>query len=234
MKFKFHYIILMALIVIAASCKKDTFEPPQSYLKGRLVYNGQALNLEYAQVPIQLYQSGFGKKGAITGTAAQDGSYSFLLFNGDYKLIIPGVQGPFRWNQTTDSRDSLSVTVSGDQTLDLQVTPYYLVENAQYSVNGRDITVNFDINKVITDANAKDIESVTLYINKTQFVSAAGDGNVVNTGMAGTEITSLNDLTLTATVPNLTPTQNYVFVRVGLRIAGVEDMIFSPLQKITM
>ncbi|RVT97304.1 DUF3823 domain-containing protein [Mucilaginibacter limnophilus] len=234
MKFKFHYIILMALIIMAASCKKDTFEPPQSTLKGRLVYNGQALNLEYAQVPIQLYQSGFGKKGAITGTAAQDGSYSFLLFNGDYKLIIPGAQGPFRWNQTTGDRDSLSVSVSGDQTLDLQVTPYYLIENAQYNASGRDITVNFNINKVIIDANAKDIESVALYINKTQFVSGAGDGNIANANMAGTDITSMNNVTLTATVPNLTPTQNYVFVRVGLKIAGVEDMIFSPLQKITL
>ncbi|MCC8408399.1 DUF3823 domain-containing protein [Mucilaginibacter sp. UR6-1] len=232
MKYRFHLIILMILTAGLASCKKDNYEAPQSTFKGRLVYNGNPINVEYEKVSIELYQSGFGKVGAINGTVAQDGGFSFLLFDGDYRLIIPNSQGPFRWNQTTGNRDTLSVKVSGDQTLDLQVTPYYLVEDAQYNVSGREVTATFDINKVITDANAKDIENVTLFINKTQFVS--GTDNIVNAGVAGADITSLNNVTLKATVPNITPTQNYVFARVGIKIAGVEDLIFSPLQKLTL
>lgn len=233
MKLKFHYIILMALTVLAASCTKDTLEAPQSSLKGRLVYNGQAINVEHNQVPIELYQPGFGKTGAITSTVMQDGGYSFLLFNGDYKLIIPGTQGPFRWNQTTGNRDTLAVKVSGNQTLDLQVTPYYLVNNAQYTVTGRDVKATFAISKIITDANAKNIESVALFVNKTQFVS--GSDNIKSESIAGSSITNMASVTITAAgVPAIVPAQNYVFVRVGLKIAGVDDWIFSPLQKISI
>jgi hypothetical protein len=35
------------------------------------------------------------------------------------------------------------------------------------------------------------------------------------------------------TIPTIVPTQNYVFARVGIKIAGVEDRIFSPVQKLT-
>jgi hypothetical protein len=30
------------------------------------------------------------------------------------------------------------------------------------------------------------------------------------------------------------PTQNYVFARIGVKIAGVEDLIFSPVQKVQL
>jgi hypothetical protein len=233
MKFKFHYLILMALTVFVASCKKDTYSPPQSALKGRLVYNGEPINVQYNMVPIELYQSGFGLKGAIVGQVAQDGSFSFLLFDGDYKLIIPGTQGPFRWNQTTGSRDTLAVKVSGNQTLDIPVTPYYVVNNAQYTVTGRDVKATFGVTKVITDANAKDIESVALFVNKTQFVSS--NDNIKSASIAGSAIVNPASITVTAAaVPAITPAQNYVFVRVGIKIAGIEDWIFSPLQKISI
>jgi hypothetical protein len=35
-------------------------------------------------------------------------------------------------------------------------------------------------------------------------------------------------------VPAIVPTQNYVYARVGVKIAGVEDMIFSPVVKVTL
>ncbi len=232
MRFNFKYIILVALTVVVASCKKDTKEAPKASFKGRLVYNGTPINVEQNQVPVELYQSGFGKRGAIVGNVTQDGAFSFLLFNGDYKLIIPGVQGPFRWNQSGATRDSLSVNISGDKTMDLEVMPYYLINDVKYSVSGRAVTAAFSVNKIITDANARDIERVTLYVNKTQFVSSNGDENVANNGIAGSAVTGT--VNLTATVPTLTPTQGYVFARVGLKIAGVDDMIYSPLQKITL
>jgi hypothetical protein len=38
---------------------------------------------------------------------------------------------------------------------------------------------------------------------------------------------------LSVTVPAIIPTQTFVYARIGLKIAGLEDMIFSPLQKVT-
>ncbi|TWR24953.1 DUF3823 domain-containing protein [Mucilaginibacter achroorhodeus] len=233
MKYKYSFIILFAIMWAITACKKDTYDAPSVTLKGRLVYNGEPINVEFNQVPFQLYQPGFGKTGAIVGTFGQDGSYSTLLFSGNYKMIIPNGQGPFRWNenQTTSQRDTLAVNVSGDQTLDINVTPYYLINNSQITAANNIVTAKFDISKVITDANARDIERVTLFINKTQFVS--GGDNVVQTSIEGSAITGLQNLSITTAIPALTPTQNYVFARVGLKIAGLEDLIFSPLVKVT-
>jgi hypothetical protein len=72
---------------------------------------------------------------------------------------------------------------------------------------------------------------VSLYINKTQFVS--GGDQIAGTDLAGSAITSLNNISMSVNVPGISPTQNYVFARVGIKIAGVEDMIFSPVVKVT-
>jgi len=183
-------------------------------------------------VPLQLYQYGFGKVGAINGDFSQEGLYSFSLFDGDYKLIIPNGQGPFLWKTDANGNpDSLAVTLRGSQTLDLEVTPYYMLRGATFTGGSGAVTANFSVIKVIADpAVAKDVERVTLYINKTQFVSGAD--NIASTDIAGADITDPDHVTLNVTVPATYPTQNYVYARVGLKIAGVEDMIFTPVVKV--
>ena len=152
------------------------------------------------------------------------------MFNGDYKFIVPNGQGPFLWPQTSAGNpDTVSITISGNQNMDIEVTPYYMIRAAQITGGSGSVSANFKTEKIITDANAKDIESVTLFINRTQFVS--GTDNVARTDLAGADITDPNNIHLTVAVPSLS--QSYVYARVGLKIAGVEDMIFSPLVQIT-
>ncbi len=231
MKIQFHYIVLIAVFASAVSCKKDNYEAPTSTLKGRIVYQGEAIGVERDQVPYELYQYGFGKVGALGSSFAQDGTFSALLFDGNYKFIIPNGQGPFMWKQTaTGAPDSLAITLSGTQTLDVDVTPYYMIRTPQITGSGGNVSATFKVEKIITDANAKDIDRVSLYINKTQFVSGAD--NIAITDLSGSAITDPNNITLSVKVPAIVPTQNYVFGRIGLKIAGVEDMIFSPVQKI--
>ena len=233
MKFKIHYIILLAIAFGAQSCKKDNYEAPSSTLSGRISYNGEEIGLEYNQVPLELYQPGFGKSGAITSTFDQDGSYSTLLFNGEYKLIIPNGQGPFRWQERAGGgRDTLNVSVTGNQTLDLEVTPYFMIHNATFATSGNNVNATCRIDQIITGADAREIESVTLFINKTQFVSRAD--NIANNEIGAAAITDPANVSMSVAVPAITPTQNYVFARIGLKISGVEDMIFSPLQKIQL
>ena len=235
MKIKFHFILLIAICASIISCKKDNYEAPSSKLSGHLVYNGDTLGVENNQVPFQLYQYGFGKVGPIDATFAQDGSYSALLFDGEYKLIVPNDQGPFMWEQTTTGiPDTVSITLRGSQVVDLEVMPFYMIRNPQITGSGTTVSATFKIEKIITDANAKDIERVNLYINKTQFVSGNGDQQVANAEISGGAIADPNNVSLTVSVPAIVPTQNYVFARIGLKIAGVEDMIFSPLQKIQL
>lgn len=231
MKIQFRQIVSIALCAVVFSCKKDNYEAPSSTLKGRIVYQGEAIGVERDQVPYELYQYGFGKVGPIGASFAQDGSFSALLFDGDYKFIIPNGQGPFMWKQTpTGAPDSLAITLRGTQTLDVDVTPFYMIRTPQITGGGGKVSATFKVEKIITDANAKDIERVSLYINKTQFVS--GGDNIGITDLGGADIVDPNNISLSVDVPTIVPTQNYVFGRIGVKIAGVEDMIFSPVQKV--
>lgn len=231
MKIKFQYFGLLLLIVSMAACKKDNFKAPSSTLQGKLVYNGEAVQVQYDRVSYELYQYGFGRVGAIGATFAQDGSYSAVLFDGQYKLIIPAGQGPFKWNEASGHRDSLTINLNGSQTLDLEVTPYYMIRTPQLTAASNTVTAMFKAEKIITDASDKDIEEVGVYINKTQFVSEAD--NIGKTTKAGSAITDPNAISLSVAIPSISPTQNYIFARIGIKIAGIEDRIYSPVTKLT-
>lgn len=232
MKVKYHFILLLVLGSIAYSCKKDNYASPTSALKGRLVYKGEAIQVEYDRVPFELYQYGFGKVGPINGTVAPDGTFSHLLFDGEYKFVIRPGQGPFLWPQSGGKADSISISVSGSKTMDIEVNPYYMIRTPQIAKAGTQATASFKLEKIITDAvNGKNVERVSLYINNTMFVS--GTDNIAKTDLAGSAITDPNNITLSVAIPVITPTQNYVFGRIGVKIAGVEDMIFSPVVKLT-
>ena len=243
MKMKLHSIILAALCIAVASCKKDNYDAPGSKLTGRIVYNGEAINVEYNQVPYQLFQFGFGKTGPVdagfggyTGTKstfAPDGSFSALLFDGDYKFTIPNGQGPFKWKTLpSGDPDTIAITLRGTQQLDVEVTPYYMIRTPNLTAGGGKVNGTFKIEKIITDTRAKDVEKAVLFINKTIFVS--NDNNIARAEIGGGAIADPNNISLSVTVPTLNPTQNYVFARIGVKTKDVEDWIFSPVQKIQL
>ena len=233
MKVSFQYILAFLCIIVLYSCKKDNYDAPSSMVSGRLVYQGAPIYVEYDRVSFQLFQFGFGKVGAMGGTFDQEGKYSMLLFDGEYKFTIPNGQGPFLWKKTTSGApDSLTINVRGAQTVDIEVTPYYMVRNPQLSASGQTVSGSFGLDKIIDGADGRDVERVSLYINKTLFVSGAN--NIATSSLSGSEITDLNNINLQVTVPAMTPSQNYVFARIGVKIAGVEDMIFSPIEKINL
>ncbi len=232
MKISFHHILLLVLISIVISCKKDNYDRPSSLLTGRILYKGEAIQVEYDRVPFELYQYGFGKVGPINGAITPEGTFSHLLFDGEYKFVIRPGQGPFVWPQTSGKSDSITINVNGNTVRDIEVEPYYMVRSPQLSVAGGRVTGTFKVEKIITDAREKGIEKATLFINKTMFVS--NDNNIARTELAGSAVTDPNNISLSVTVPEIKPTQNYVFARIGVKTAGVEDWIFSPVVKLNL
>lgn len=218
---------LILLTGLLGACQKDNYEAPQSQLTGRIVYQGEAVPVSYNDVVFELFEPGWQLKNPITVTVDQEGTYAALLFDADYKAFFQPNQGPF-----IAPSDSIAISVSGNTGFDIEVLPYYMLRNPNFLVNNREVTATFNIEQIITDERARDIEHVTLYVGKTLFTD--GRTAAANTKLDGGDITSPDNVSLSVSVPNLTPTQNYIFARVGLKIAGVEDMIFTPVQRLDL
>ncbi|ANH80736.1 hypothetical protein A8C56_06870 [Niabella ginsenosidivorans] len=218
-------------ICVLISCKKDNYDPPKIQLTGQLLYNGDSVYVEYGQVSFQLHQHGYSTPAPIEETFNQNGTLSMLLFPGDYKLVIPDGQGPFLWKHTAaGTPDTLDVDLTQNTSIEIPVTPYYMIRNLQITNNGSSVTAHFALEKIITGENARDVDAVALYINKTQFVSQTDDGKIA--GASETAIADPGNIALSVAIPSITPAQNYVFARVGVKISGVEDMLYSKVVKI--
>jgi hypothetical protein len=230
MKLKIYSAVTIAMMMLVMSCKKDNYDPPSSQLTGQLVYNGAPVLVEYNRVPFELYQYGFGKVGPINGSISPEGTYSHLLYDGEYKLVIRPGQGPFLWPSTGGKADTVNITVNGNTVRDIEVQPYHMIRTPQFTYAGGKVTATFKIEKTLNGPDAKNLERATLFINKTTFVG--NDNNIAKAEINAAAITDLNNVSLNVTVPTINPTQNYVFARIGVKTAGVEDWIFSPVQKI--
>jgi len=241
---KLSFIILTGIIcTILASCGYDNYDAPGSRFNGRLVYKGEPINVSFSDVTFQLWEPGWQKKAEINVTVDQDGSWSALLFNADYKLIIPSNQGPFRSKPNAESgSDTILVNIVGNKVLDIEVEPYYMLHSLNYAVAGAEVSGTFTVEQIISGANAKNIERVNLYVNKTRFVDFRSNVNKIfkpdevdPSLLDGISVVAGSEITLKAIIdPPVTPTQNYVFARIGLKIQGVEDMIFSPIVKVNL
>lgn len=226
-------IILGVISSFLVSCGYDNYDAPGSKLEGKLVYKGEAINVSYNDVSFQLWEPGWQLKGEINVSVDQTGAFSALLFDATYKLIIPSNQGPFRSLTNTETgSDTMLVKVQGNKVMDIEVEPYYMIRTPEFTVSGGVVTGTFKAEKIITGTNAKEIERVAIYVNKTQFVDFRS--NIAVSDLSGSGITDPNVIILKTTVPSMTPTQTYVFARIGLKVDGVEDMIFSPVVKINL
>ena len=234
------YVLLCALSTLLVSCEWDNYTKPNAQLSGNLVYLGEPIGLSVGEVTFQLYEPGWQYNAPIYVNVNQDGAYSALIFDAKYKLIIPANQGaPFMNIKNTETNsDTIPVTLSGGLKKDIEVMPYYMVRNTQFAVSGRNVTATFKVEKIITDANAKNIERVSIYVNKTTLVDGRSDYNIKSTDLAGGSITNLNAISISLDVPVFDPAkqvvQSYVYARVGIKIDGIEKMIFSPVQKVTV
>ncbi|MEO2062842.1 MAG: DUF3823 domain-containing protein [Christiangramia sp.] len=224
-----YYILFLGLMLSLVSCEIDNYDEPQASFTGALTYQGDTIRVAQNDVRFQLWQSGFGKEGPLDVHVSQDGSFSSLLFNGDYRLKFIEGQGPFKaLSQGTSQGDTIYLNLSGDTNMELEVMPYYMIRNPEMNLAGASVNASIDLQQVITGEDARDIEHVTLYLNTTRFVSANGDMHVAR---ADADLGDMSNLNMTVDIPGEV-VQDYIFARVGVKISGVEDMIYSPLQKL--
>ncbi len=230
MRAKF-YIIPVVVLVILSSCELDNYNEPDSILTGNIIYNNDAVPVARNQVRFQLWQSGYGTPAPIDVAIAQDGSFSSRLFSGDYKLVFLPGEGPFK-----APADTLYFGISGGKTMDLSVTPYYIISSAEFSHSEGLVKANCSLSQIITGLNGRPVERVTLIINRTIFVDANSGSEGSMAQVDAENILDLNNIAMTVEIPDdpKRPSQDYIFARVGVKIDGIEDMIYTPVEKISL
>ncbi|RXG13211.1 putative protein DUF3823 [Leeuwenhoekiella aestuarii] len=225
-----HYLYLSALALIFASCEIDNYDEPESFFTGRIVYNGEPIEVGAREVRFQLFQPGFGNLAPLDVHLDTDGSFSGRFFDGDYKLKFLNGQGPFKAYEVNEQQgDTIFISIRGNTEMDFEVLPYYMLNSSQFSASGSTITGSANYTQVITDADARTIEFARLYINDTQFVSNNGDYNL---GFSDLEVNT-GRVSGNTTLPD-NYDKDYIFARIGVKIDGVEDLLFCPVQKLDL
>ena len=152
------------LLVLFTSCGKDNYDEPSSILRGKVTYKGEALHVRGSdeRVRLQLYQDGYEKRDPIEVFVGQDGAFSAMLFNGEYKMINRRGNGPWE-----NLKDTVVVNVKGTTEMNLEVIPYFTISNSNITLSGNTMNATFTINKIVESA---EIDRVILLINSTAFV----------------------------------------------------------------
>jgi len=228
------YLFGLVLSASLASCAYDNYEPPKSQLKGKIVYNGDAINVASGEVQLRLIEPGWVRQNPIDVQVAQDGSFSALLFDATYKLYIPNGQGPYRsiLNQETNT-DTILVSLKGSKEMNIEVLPYYMLRSPSFTMSAKKLTATCRLEKIITDANARNIDRIFLYVSKTQFVD--NRTSIVREEDVTINMDDLNNVSLSVNVPAVPlSNQSYVYARIGVKIAGVDDLLFSPVEKMNV
>jgi hypothetical protein len=213
------------LLLITAGCKKDNYEEPKSTLTGQVVYDKQPVGLRSNGVQLELWQHGYEVFSKIPVYVAQDGTFSVSLFDGSYKLVLLRGNGPW-----VNNSDSLDVTVSGHTSIEVPVEPYFVISNASLAQNGSDITATVTIQQV---NNSLPLDAVSVYLGSTTIVDQVN--SVAGTTVAAADITDITQpVTLTVAIPPSLSAKGYVYARVGVKTAGIAEMLYSQPQKIDL
>jgi len=228
---------LLASATVLTGCdglfSPDNFDEPTSMLTGNITYQGQPIPVASDQVELDLWQPGaeFELEEDINLYVDQDGSFSAALFDGDYEYSLINGQGPW-----ADNGARVPFQVRGNTTLEIPVTPYYTVGDANISLSGGSaVQATFTINSVDT---SRAVEYVGLYVSTTAFVDRSNQ--VVRTEMNGSQIDVGGSISLSVNLPDdirITPSpdpRTAVFARVGIKVVGKADMIFSLVEQVPL
>ena len=217
------FFSLLAATVLLAGCTKDNYEPPQSTLTGRVVYNNQPVGVRTNGVQLELWQRGYQLFTKIPVYVGQDGSFSATLFDGDYKLVRLRGNGPW-----VDNTDTINVAVRGAVAIDVPVQPYYVISNPTVQRSGATLSATCSVTQA---AAGRAIERVTLYVGTTQFVDATNNAGSVNVP-AATLADLSKPLSATLALPASVAGRSYFYTRIGVKTVGVAELLYTPVQQL--
>ncbi len=214
---------LVLLLVLCTACGKDNYDAPQSTLVGSVTYKGEALNLRGTgeAIRLQLFQDGYDKHDPIDVFVGQDGKFSAKLFDGTYKMVTRDGNGPW-----VNSRDTTVINLKGTIDVAFEVTPYFLISNAQMAVSSAEMKASFTIDRVVASA---EINKAMLILSKTQFADDVN--NVFRQDFSDVKPGSV---VLAADIAGNKQVKDAkaLFARVAVLANGADQAIYSPVVRI--
>ena len=222
---------ILSIIVISglflSGCKYDNFAEPKSVLSGKITYNGQTLGVRSDGPQLELWEDGHALRTFIPVYIKYDGTYSAVLFDGQYKLVR---KGDSPWLH--QASDTILVNVKGNTVVDVPVTPYFTISDAAFSAEGKAVTSRFKVNKVVEAAN---LDVVRLFFGKNILLDNAKLNSQAHRVDADkTKIVFGQESTISAQVPADLQSLDYVYVRVGVKSTVTGEYIYSPVEKVNL
>ena len=220
-------LILILGLFLVTGCELDNFDEPKSEFKGRFVYEGEALQLRGTAYDndcmMYAYQEGpeYEDRGAINLFVNSDGEFNSLMYNGFYKIVLRQDRGPW-----IPRKDTIEVNIKGNQILDVEVTPYFLIKDTEIDFQNKVVKVKCNINQVVETAS---IDRAVIYISKTKLVD-----NVAK--IAEKSFTNLtpgeHEFTFDLSDNGVTDAAKFLYARVGVKARQGNDYIFSEVTQL--
>lgn len=233
---KIALFLFTALTFWLTSCEYDNYDAPNTTLSGRVTYNGEAVNVKNNQVSFRLYEPGWELSSStyMTVQVAQDGTFSASVYTGKtYKLIRVENVGP--WVNPTAADTVIVSNCAAGQTVDMPVTPYYLLENASITCADKVVTGTCSIQEITA---GKKIEKVGLYAGRNLIVDDTynfghSETAEVQAGGSVTLTVDLSGLSVNSTANSL-PSTGFIYARMGLKIEGIDAMVYTEPFKLSI
>ena len=211
---------LLSLSLLAVSCGLDNYDEPESFLEGKITYEGKQLGLKGTNggIQLQLYQDGYANHNAINVYATQDGTFSAVLFDGPYKLVTKDKNGPW-----VNKRDTIYIEVKGKTLCEVKVTPYFTISDENIALNNNTVSGTCNIQQIVQDSK---ISQVMLLVSQTTFVDEntnIGRQNLSNIAPGTTNISL--DITNNKNVQSA----KALFARIGAKATGADQAIYSEI-----
>lgn len=239
---KILFLSLALISILFASCEYDNYDAPSLSLNGNVVYKGKSLQWDGSagRTILRVYQQGFGKvDGGTFVQVKDDGSFNQLLFQDEYWLTPYNNQFPFEFSQfkykSGVGYDSIHIDMKKDLKMDIEVTPYYELNNFAVSLAGDNIVMKFNVSKVSgTQTPAPAIKNVRAYVSTTTLVNSTTTCAVVKA------VNTSADGELEVAIPVTTYQNGYVnnfrsyaFCRVAIELENIPNYyLFTEVKKL--
>lgn len=224
MKRLLYSIIFLALAI--TGCEYDNYQPPKSQLSGRLIFEGKTFGIRQGISVLQLTQPGFETVTPININVKQDGTFSSTLFDGDYKLVQIAGNGPWEASSST-----IDVAVRGATSIDVQVKPYFSLNNVSFTVENNVLKSSCVL---VNNVPGRQVERISLILGKTtilddptKLVSSPADplNAKVGTGL------NLSQPILLSQNLALAPfaASPFLYARIAVKVVGVPELLYSDV-----